>query len=72
MKAAVLAILRFYKRFVSPGLAFFGVQCRFFPSCSDYMYEAVRRYGVMRGGCMGAWRLLRCQPFSKGGYDPVK
>ncbi|MCL1877362.1 MAG: membrane protein insertion efficiency factor YidD [Defluviitaleaceae bacterium] len=72
MKRFLLASLRFYKRFISPCLAFLGAECRFFPSCSEYMYEAVVQYGVVRGGCMGVWRLLRCQPFSKGGYDPVK
>lgn len=45
--------------------------CKYTPSCSEYAMEAVERYGVMRGGLMSAWRLLRCNPFAKGGYDPV-
>ena len=68
MKRFILALLRFYKRFISPAL---GQNCRFYPSCSGYMYEAVTRYGVLKGVWMGIKRLARCQPFSKGGYDPV-
>ncbi|MDQ3942008.1 MAG: membrane protein insertion efficiency factor YidD [Actinomycetota bacterium] len=46
--------------------------CRFTPSCSEYTLEAIRKYGVLKGGIKGAWRLLRCHPLSSGGYDPVK
>jgi putative membrane protein insertion efficiency factor len=63
-----LAALRFYKRAVSPLLP--GA-CRFAPTCSQYAYEAIARYGVGRGGWLAAKRLLRCHPLSKGGYDPV-
>ena len=45
--------------------------CRFHPSCSHYGFEAVRKYGAIRGGLMAAWRVLRCNPFNPGGYDPV-
>ncbi|MCL2372304.1 MAG: membrane protein insertion efficiency factor YidD [Defluviitaleaceae bacterium] len=68
MKSFCLAALRFYKRRVSPHL---GVNCRFFPSCSEYMYIAIDRYGVLRGGWLGFKRLLRCHPFNRGGNDPV-
>ena len=68
MKKFVLGGLRFYKRFISPLL---GPRCRFYPTCSEYMYTAVVRFGVLRGVGMGAKRLVRCQPFCKGGYDPV-
>lgn len=67
-KAAVLALLRTYKRFLSPMLP---PACRYVPSCSEYAEEAVERYGVLRGGLMALWRLLRCHPFSRGGHDPV-
>jgi len=68
MKTIALAILRFYKRWVSPSLL---PSCRYVPSCSEYATEAIDRFGVLRGGAMAAWRLLRCHPLVKGGYDPV-
>ncbi|MCL2405592.1 MAG: membrane protein insertion efficiency factor YidD [Defluviitaleaceae bacterium] len=64
----LLALLRFYKRAISPLL---GQRCRFFPTCSEYMYEAIERYGAPKGFWMGLKRLVRCQPFCRGGYDPV-
>jgi hypothetical protein len=45
--------------------------CRFYPTCSHYGYQAVAKYGLLKGGAMAAWRVLRCQPFNPGGYDPV-
>jgi uncharacterized protein len=68
MKTIALAILRFYKRWISPSLL---PSCRYVPTCSEYAMEAIERFGVIRGGAMAAWRLLRCHPFVKGGYDPV-
>jgi putative membrane protein insertion efficiency factor len=66
---ALLGAIRQYQRFVSPLL---GPTCRFYPSCSHYAYEAIQRYGVIRGGGMAIWRLCRCHPFNPGGYDPVR
>ena len=63
------AAIRLYKRFLSPMLP---PSCRFHPSCSTYTLVAIEKYGLLRGSLMGAWRLLRCNPFSVGGYDPVK
>ena len=63
-----MALLRFYKNAVSPLL---GQRCRFYPTCSEYMYIAVERYGALKGFWMGLKRLMRCQPFCRGGYDPV-
>ncbi len=60
--------VRLYQRFVSPLL---GSTCRFSPTCSHYMIEAIQRYGLWRGGWMGLRRILRCHPFNKGGEDPV-
>ena len=68
MKGAVLAVLRFYKRYVSPGLP---PACRYTPTCSEYAMEAIERHGVLRGGWLAARRLVSCNPFSRGGYDPV-
>ena len=68
MKFIVIALLKFYKLCISP---FLGKNCRFYPSCSMYMMEAVDRYGAAKGVWMGTKRLLRCHPFNKGGYDPV-
>lgn len=68
MKQLAVRILRLYKRWVSPA---FPPSCRYVPTCSEYAMEAIDRYGVLRGGLMAAWRLLRCHPFAKGGLDPV-
>lgn len=69
MREIVIAILNFYKRWVSPMLP---SACRFHPTCSDYMRDAVAKYGPARGIWMGARRLLRCHPFCPGGFDPVR
>jgi len=69
MKYLVLSFLRLYKTLLSP---FFPPSCRFTPTCSVYTKEAVEKYGAGRGTWLGVKRILRCQPFSKGGYDPVK
>ncbi len=64
----ILALIHFYQRFISPA---FPSSCRFTPTCSQYTYEAVEKYGVFHGLSMGIRRLSRCHPFNKGGYDPV-
>lgn len=69
MQKAVIATLRLYKRFISPCLP---SACRFSPTCSEYMLEAVARYGALRGVGMGLRRLVRCHPFHAGGFDPVR
>ena len=61
-------LLKFYKRWIS---AMFPPACRYVPTCSEYAAEAVARYGSFRGGAMAAWRFVRCNPFSRGGHDPV-
>jgi len=68
-KRAVLGLLRGYQWTISPML---GPACRYVPTCSEYAMEAVERYGAWRGGWMAVWRIMRCHPFVKGGYDPVK
>lgn len=69
MRLAVVMLLRFYKRCLSPLLP---SACRFYPTCSEYMMAAVERYGVVRGVWLGMRRLFRCHPFHAGGYDPVR
>jgi len=69
MKCIVLTLLRAYKWLVSPLL---GPACRYVPSCSEYAMEAVARCGVLKGGLKAAWRLARCHPLAKGGFDPVE
>jgi putative membrane protein insertion efficiency factor len=68
MKQLALALIRFYQRFISPALP---PSCRFTPSCSQYSYEAIQRYGLLRGGWLGLRRIVRCHPWNVGGYDPV-
>jgi len=69
LRTAATAPIRFYQRFVSPGLP---ARCKYHPSCSQYTVEAVRRYGILRGVVLAAWRLLRCNPWSHGGVDFVQ
>jgi uncharacterized protein len=69
MQTVVIAMLRFYKRWMSPLLP---SSCRFHPTCSEYMLEAVRKYGTARGVWLGVKRLSRCHPFHEGGFDPVR
>ena len=68
MTRAVLLAIRGYQMSFSKVLP---ASCRYYPSCSQYTYEAVERYGWLRGSLMGAARIARCHPFAKGGYDPV-
>ena len=64
----LISLIRLYQITLSP---FFGQQCRFTPSCSEYTRQAIERYGASRGSWLGIRRIVRCQPFCKGGYDPV-
>ncbi|KPK48465.1 MAG: hypothetical protein AMJ77_00010 [Dehalococcoidia bacterium SM23_28_2] len=68
MRKAVLTAIGFYQRHISPTMP---PSCRYLPTCSQYGHEAVQRYGLLRGGWLALRRLLRCHPFSAGGYDPV-
>ena len=68
MKFIALALIRIYQALLSP---FLGNRCRYYPSCSAYTHEAIRRYGFPKGALLGVRRLLRCHPFHEGGIDPV-
>lgn len=68
MKRFLLAVIGAYRRWISPGLP---RRCRYEPSCSAYAAESIGRFGAVRGSLLAAWRLLRCNPFSHGGFDPV-
>ena len=65
----VIWTIKFYQRWISP---FFPSTCRFYPTCSQYAIEALGKYGLLKGGLMSIWRVLRCNPFNPGGYDPVR
>jgi len=68
MKSIVIFLIRCYQRYLSPIIP---PACRFEPTCSAYAIEAIRRKGLLRGLALAAWRVLRCNPFCRGGYDPV-
>lgn len=68
-RLVILALIRLYQMTISPALA--ANTCRFYPSCSHYGYQAIYKYGALKGSLMAAWRVLRCNPFNPGGYDPV-
>ena len=68
-KAVSLGLVRGYQYFISPLLP---PSCRFIPTCSTYTIQAIEKYGVVRGSLLGIRRILRCHPFSRGGYDPVR
>ena len=69
LASAMLKTVDFYRSAISPHKG--GPCCKFVPSCSQYARTAIERYGALKGGRMAAWRLLRCHPFARGGYDPV-
>ena len=69
MKRVLIAVIHFYQKNISP---LKKPCCRFYPSCSEYAVQAITKYGAIKGIFMAVWRILRCNPFCKGGYDPVK
>ncbi|WMC91099.1 membrane protein insertion efficiency factor YidD [Kineothrix sp. MB12-C1] len=68
MKKLLIYMIEFYRKYISPMKS---TKCPYFPTCSEYGLEAVRKHGAFKGGLLSLWRVLRCNPFSKGGYDPV-
>ena len=69
MKKIFIGLIKFYRKYLSPLTG--HATCKYFPTCSQYAIEAIEKYGVLKGGLLAVWRILRCNPFSKGGYDPV-
>ncbi|MBE6048829.1 MAG: membrane protein insertion efficiency factor YidD [Clostridium sp.] len=69
MKKILIKLIKFYRIYISPMTP---PRCKYTPTCSQYAIEAIEKYGVLKGGIMSLWRILRCNPFSKGGFDPVK
>ncbi len=68
MKKILIVLIRFYRKYISP---IKGTKCPYFPTCSEYGMEAIEKYGAIKGGFLAIYRIIRCNPFSKGGYDPV-
>lgn len=68
MKKLFIHMIKLYQKYISPMKS---TKCPYYPSCSVYGLEAIERYGAFKGGMMAAWRICRCNPLSKGGYDPV-
>lgn len=71
MKKVLIGLLQGYQKFISPILKQCGVNCKYYPSCSEYMKQAIKKYGCFKGLYLGIKRVLRCHPFAKGGYDPL-
>lgn len=72
MKTFFAFLIKFYQKFISPIFHFLGINCKYYPTCSEYTKQAILKYGVLKGGWLGLIRILKCNPFSKGGYDPLK
>ncbi|MCX6150436.1 MAG: membrane protein insertion efficiency factor YidD [Ignavibacteriales bacterium] len=68
MRFVFVYFIKIYQKLISP---LFPPSCRFYPSCSEYSRQAFEKYGVFKGGYKSVWRILRCNPFNKGGYDPL-
>ena len=68
MKKILIAMIKLYKVYISP---LKSNKCPYIPSCSQYGLEAIEKYGALKGSLLAIWRILRCNPFSHGGYDPV-
>ncbi len=69
LRKVLVAPIRLYQRLFSP---LFGARCKYYPSCSEYAAQSIERFGILRGLVLAGWRLLRCNPWSHGGFDPVE
>jgi putative membrane protein insertion efficiency factor len=69
LRSVAILPIRLYQRLISPAV---GSRCKYYPSCSEYAAQAIGRFGILRGLVLAGWRLLRCNPWSHGGFDPVE
>ena len=72
MKKFLIKLITIYQNHISKWLTSKNINCKFYPTCSEYTKQAIEKYGAWKGTLLGIWRILRCNPFSKGGYDPLK
>lgn len=72
MKKICIYLIEWYQRNISSFFESRNIRCKYYPSCSEYTKQAIEKYGVIKGGILGIKRILKCNPFSKGGYDPLK
>lgn len=72
MKKILIFLINGYQKNISLWLESKNINCKFYPSCSEYTKQAISKYGALKGTIIGMYRILRCNPFSKGGYDPLK
>jgi hypothetical protein len=72
MKKIGIILINFYQKYVSKLFKFKGVNCKYYPTCSEYTKQAIEKYGLVKGCFLGFKRIIKCNPFSKGGYDPLK
>ena len=68
----MIKVIEIYQKYVSLWLESKNVKCKFYPTCSEYTIQAIEKYGTIKGSLLGLRRILKCNPFSKGGYDPLK
>ncbi len=72
MKKIFVNFINLYQKYISKFISFLGFRCKYYPSCSEYTKQAINKYGLIKGFFLGVKRILKCNPFSKGGYDPLK
>lgn len=72
MRKIGIQCILFYQKYISPMLHFRGIECKYYPTCSEYTKQAIEKYGLGKGILLGSKRIIKCNPFSKGGYDPLK
>ena len=71
MKKLINILFKLYKKTLSPVFEYFGIKCKYYPTCSEYSKQAIEKYGLIKGIFLSIKRILKCNPFSRGGYDPI-